>query len=68
MARDSRRGQASHVIALLALALTALIGLSGCPALMIPGLGYSAYKYEQSHKQGSTNATSTARPANPQVE
>ncbi len=33
-------------IAMVALALLGL-GLSGCPALMIPGLAYQGYQYEK---------------------
>ncbi len=37
------------IIALIALVLAGL-GLSGCPALMIPGLAYSGYQYEKTGK------------------
>ncbi len=37
------------LIALVALILAGL-GLSGCPALMIPGLAYSGYQYEKTGK------------------
>jgi hypothetical protein len=42
----------------LLIAAFALVGLvcSGCPALMIPGLAYSGYKYE---KNGTPEAQST---------
>ncbi len=45
-------------IAAAFLLILASFGLSGCPALLIPGLGYSAYQgyeYVKKASPGSTN-------------
>jgi len=41
------------------IALAAAIICSGCPALMIPGLAYSGYKYEHDKNQTAAGASST---------
>ncbi|MGA7871055.1 MAG: hypothetical protein WCA22_09160 [Candidatus Binatus sp.] len=43
----------------IALAAAAAIFCSGCPALMIPGLAYSGYKYEHDKNQPAASASST---------
>jgi hypothetical protein len=45
----------------IGLAVAAAIFCSGCPALMIPGLAYSGYKYEhdKNHPAASASTTST---------
>jgi hypothetical protein len=40
-------------------ALAAAIACSGCPALMIPGLAYSGYKYEHDKNQPAASTSST---------
>jgi hypothetical protein len=45
-------------IVTIALALTAAIFCSGCPALMIPGLAYSGYKYVHDKNQPAASASS----------
>ena len=42
------------------LAVAAAIFCSGCPALMIPGLAYSGYKYEHDKNQPAASAPSTS--------
>ncbi len=44
---------------MIALAAAAAIFCSGCPALMIPGLAYSGYKYEHDKNQPAASASST---------
>jgi hypothetical protein len=44
------------------LAVAAAIFCSGCPALMIPGLAYSGYKYEHDKNQPAI-APSTSTPS-----
>jgi len=39
------------------LAIAAAIFCSGCPALMIPGLAYSGYKYEHDKNQPAASAS-----------
>jgi len=41
----------------VALALAAALICSGCPALMIPGLAYSGYKYEHDKNQPAASAS-----------
>ena len=41
----------------IALAVAAAIFCSGCPALMIPGLAYSGYKYEHDKNQPAASAS-----------
>jgi hypothetical protein len=41
----------------IALALAAAVFCSGCPALMIPGLAYSGYKYEHDKNQPAASAS-----------
>ncbi|HEY6298564.1 MAG TPA: hypothetical protein VIW95_02885 [Candidatus Binatus sp.] len=43
--------------ATIALAAAAGIFCSGCPALMIPGLAYSGYKYEHDKNQPAASAS-----------
>jgi hypothetical protein len=44
----------------IALAIAAAFICSGCPALMIPGLAYSGYKYEHDKNQPAASASSTS--------
>jgi hypothetical protein len=44
----------------IALAVAAAIFCSGCPALMIPGLAYSGYKYEHDKNQPAASASPAA--------
>ncbi len=46
----------------IALALAAALFCSGCPALMVPGLAYSGYKYE--HDKNQTAATTPSAQGN----
>jgi hypothetical protein len=46
-----------QLIATIALAGAAAIFCSGCPAMMIPGLAYSGYKYEHDKNQPAASAT-----------
>jgi hypothetical protein len=63
-----------QLFATIALASAAAIICSGCPAMMIPGLAYSGYKYEHEKNQPkasassaqSTQTSSKATPARPQ--
>ena len=48
-----------QLIATIALAGAAAIFCSGCPAMMIPGLAYSGYKYEHDKNQPAASASST---------
>jgi hypothetical protein len=41
----------------IALAAAAAFLCSGCPALMIPGLAYSGYKYEHDKNQPAASAS-----------
>jgi hypothetical protein len=43
----------------IALAVASAMFCSGCPALMIPGLAYSGYKYEHEKNQRAASASST---------
>jgi hypothetical protein len=43
----------------IALALAAAAFCCGCPALMIPGLAYSGYKYAHDKNQPAASASST---------
>jgi hypothetical protein len=45
------------LFATIALALAAALFCSGCPALMIPGLAYSGYKYEHDKNQPAASAS-----------
>jgi DNA-directed RNA polymerase subunit M/transcription elongation factor TFIIS len=44
----------------IGLAAAAAIFCSGCPALMIPGLAYSGYKYEHDKNQPAASASTTS--------
>jgi hypothetical protein len=44
-------------VAMVVLMVAAAAICSGCPALMIPGLAYSGYKYEHDKNQPSATAT-----------
>jgi hypothetical protein len=44
----------------IGLTIAAAIFCSGCPALMIPGLAYSGYKYEHDKNQPAASASSTS--------
>jgi hypothetical protein len=46
----------------IALALAAAILCTGCPAMMIPGLAYSGYKYE--HDKNNTAASTSSTQSN----
>ena len=52
-------------IGTIALALAAALFCSGCPALMIPSLAYSGYKYE--HNKNQTAASASSRQNNKSV-
>jgi hypothetical protein len=45
-----------QLIATIALVGAAAIFCSGCPALMIPGIAYSGYKYEHDKNQPAASA------------
>jgi len=47
-----------QLFATIALAGAAAIVCSGCPAMMIPGLAYSGYKYEHDKNQPAASASS----------
>jgi hypothetical protein len=49
-----------QLFATIALAASAAIFCSGCPALMIPGLAYSGYKYEHDKNQPAASASTTS--------
>ena len=49
---------ARRLIATIALAVAAALVCSGCPALMIPGLAYSGYKYEHDKNNPTEKASS----------
>ncbi|MGH7923993.1 MAG: hypothetical protein ACREQH_05300 [Candidatus Binatus sp.] len=54
-----------QLVMTIALAVAAALLCSGCPALMIPGLAYSGYKYEHDKKQPPASAsTSQSTPSN----
>lgn len=59
--REGIVSQTCGMIILLAAALAALF-LSGCPALMIPSLGYEAYKYEHNKSSQTPQSSATAVP------
>ncbi len=46
-----------QLFATIALATAAAIFCSGCPALMVPGLAYSGYKYERDKNQPAASAS-----------
>ena len=48
-----------QLFAKIALAASAAIFCAGCPALMIPGLAYSGYKYEHDKNQPAASASTT---------
>jgi uncharacterized membrane protein YebE (DUF533 family) len=48
-------------IAVIALAMAAQL-ISGCPALMVGGLAYQGYKYEQDKQQAAADSQ-TKKPA-----
>ena len=50
--------KARELFATIALASAAVIFCSGCPAMMIPGLAYSGYKYEHDKNQPAASAPS----------
>jgi len=43
----------------IALVVAAALFCSGCPALMIPGLAYSGYKYEHDKNNAALSASNT---------
>jgi hypothetical protein len=47
-----------ELFATIALAGAAAIVCSGCPAMMIPGLAYSGYKYAHDKNQPTASASS----------
>jgi hypothetical protein len=55
-------------VAALALLLFAMVGLSGCPALMIPGLGYSAYQAYKYQKGATSPSPGSNAPPQSQVK
>jgi hypothetical protein len=55
--------KAEQLLATIAIATAAAIFCSGCPALMIPGLAYSGYKYEHDKNQPAASASSTSAPS-----
>jgi hypothetical protein len=48
-----------------ALAMGAAVCCSGCLALMVPGLAYSGYKYEQNKNSPSTQSASNTQSSKP---
>jgi hypothetical protein len=48
-----------QTVATIALATAAAFFCSGCPALMIPGLAYSGYKYEHDKNNAAQSASNT---------
>jgi hypothetical protein len=48
-----------QLFATIALAGAAAILCSGCPAMMIPGLAYSGYKYEHNKNEPAASTSST---------
>jgi hypothetical protein len=46
-------------VATIALATAAALFCSGCPAMMIPGLAYSGYKYEHDKNNAEQSAANT---------
>ena len=46
-----------QILLRIGLAVAAAIFCSGCPALMIPGLAYSGYKYEHDKNQPAASAS-----------
>jgi hypothetical protein len=48
-----------QILLTIGLAVAAAIFSSGCPALMIPGLAYSGYKYEHDKNQPAASASTT---------
>lgn len=58
---------ARKCVAIMVLAVAAAVVCSGCPALMVPGLAYSGYKYEHGKSQPSASATTTqsSKPTTP---
>ena len=46
----------------MAVAALGALFLSGCPALMIPSLGYEAYKYEHNKSSQTPQSGATAVP------
>jgi len=46
-----------QILLTIGLAVAAAIFCSGCPALMIPGLAYSGYKYEHDKNQPAASAS-----------
>ncbi|HVA77002.1 MAG TPA: hypothetical protein VNF27_03860 [Candidatus Binataceae bacterium] len=58
----------SRWIAIVSLAALGL-GASGCPALMIPGLAYSGYKYEKTGSlTGQPASSSSSQSHKPAVQ
>ena len=49
-----------ELFATVALAGAAAIVCSGCPAMMIPGLAYSGYKYEHDKNQPAASPSSAS--------
>jgi len=60
-----RLGRAAAAVAL---SVSAVIGLSGCPALLIPGLAvegiYEGYKYERSRAESSRPGSGQSQSSN----
>jgi hypothetical protein len=61
----SQRSRAWKAATLAVVAIVAALGLSGCPALIIPGLGieaaYHLYKYQKSRSQSPAKASPQTR-------
>jgi hypothetical protein len=50
---------ARQLVATIAFAIAAAIFCAGCPAMMVPGLAYSGYKYV--HDKNTTQTASNTR-------
>ena len=51
--------KARHLIGTIALTIAAALFCSGCPAMMVPGLAYSGYKYV--HDKNNTQTASNTQ-------
>jgi DNA-directed RNA polymerase subunit M/transcription elongation factor TFIIS len=49
-----------QILLTIGLAAAAAIFCSGCPAMMIPGLAYSGYKYEHDKNQPAASASTAS--------
>jgi hypothetical protein len=49
-----------QILLTIGLAVAAAIFCSGCPAMMIPGLAYSGYKYEHDKNQPAASASTAS--------